>query len=343
MRRCRDCYPVRGLDRRRRPGFFRVTRPDELWHMDMTTVWTAAHGWVYLHVTVDWCTREIAGWTVDVRTRADEAIACVEGALLARNVPPQRLVLGTDNGSQFTARDFRKHLSARGVTHRRGGYRDPESQAFFESWFGQFKKRCAWRLQSSETRSPVWIAVMSGAWSRRPSHVSRSGAARSASTSAGEVGRDGVLGSFVGDRENALNQRRVRGFAVGGVAEHGTDRSEARVASPHGVATLVFEVVQEPADQRSVEIGEIELGWLCAGLGVGVGEQQTERVAVGAHGVRAGVQLAVESFGEERLQDRSERGHWSAPSWSALWWSALSGSRRCAASAISSGAADRYQ
>lgn len=147
MRQHRLLQPVRGLDRRRRPGYFRVTRPDELWHMDMTKVWTAAHGWVYLHVIVDCCTSEIAGWTVDVRTRSNEAIACVEGALLARNVPPRRLVLGTDNGSQFTARDFRKHLSARGVTHRRGGYRDPESQAFIESWFGQFKKRCAWRSE----------------------------------------------------------------------------------------------------------------------------------------------------------------------------------------------------
>jgi transposase InsO family protein len=45
--------PTRGNDRRCRPGFFRVTRPDELWHMDMTKVWTAAHGWVYLHVIVD--------------------------------------------------------------------------------------------------------------------------------------------------------------------------------------------------------------------------------------------------------------------------------------------------
>ena len=50
-------------------------------------------------------------------------------------------------GSQFTSRDFRRHLSARGITHRRGGYRDPESQAFIESWFGQFKKRLAWRSQ----------------------------------------------------------------------------------------------------------------------------------------------------------------------------------------------------
>ena len=37
--------------------------------------------------------------------------------------------------------------SARTSTHRRGGYRDPESQAFIESWFGQFKKRVAWRSE----------------------------------------------------------------------------------------------------------------------------------------------------------------------------------------------------
>lgn len=147
MRQHRLLQRTRGNDRRRRPGFFRVTRPDELWHMDMTKVWTAAHGWVYLHVIVDCCTREVTGWTIDTRTRTEEAIGCVEGAVLDRNVGPGVLVIGTDNGSQFTSRDFRKHLSARGVTHRRGGYRDPESQAFIESWFGQFKKRCAWRAE----------------------------------------------------------------------------------------------------------------------------------------------------------------------------------------------------
>jgi len=147
MRSHKLLQPIRSTGRRRRPGFFRVTRPDELWHMDMTKVWTAAHGWVYLHVIVDCCTREVCGWTVDVRTRSTEAIACVEAALLERQVPPSVLTLGTDNGSQFTSRDFRRHLSARGVTHRRGGYRDPESQAFIESWFGQFKKRCAWRAE----------------------------------------------------------------------------------------------------------------------------------------------------------------------------------------------------
>ncbi len=37
-----------------------------------------------------------------------------------------------------------------GVAHRRGGYRDPESQAFIESWFGKLKERCVW-LHEFET------------------------------------------------------------------------------------------------------------------------------------------------------------------------------------------------
>lgn len=147
MRAHRLLQPVRGLDRRRRPGFFRVTRPGELWHMDMTKVWTAQHGWVYLHAIVDCCSRELVGWNLELRGRAIEAIDCVEQAIIERSMRSGVLTLGTDNGTQFTSRDFRKHLSARGVTHRRGGYRDPESQAFIESWFGQFKKRCAWRSE----------------------------------------------------------------------------------------------------------------------------------------------------------------------------------------------------
>ncbi len=31
------------------------------------------------------------------------------------------------------------------MTHRRGGYRDPESQAFIESWFSKLKERCIGR------------------------------------------------------------------------------------------------------------------------------------------------------------------------------------------------------
>ena len=115
--------------------------------MDMTKVWTAQHGWVYLHAIVDCCTRELVSWALDLRGRSDEAIGCLDQAVAERRIRAGRLTLGTYNGTQFTLRPFRRHLSARGIAHRRGGYRDPESQAFIESWSGQFKRRMAWRAE----------------------------------------------------------------------------------------------------------------------------------------------------------------------------------------------------
>jgi putative transposase len=140
----------RPLERRKRPGFFRVERPRQLWQLDMSSVWVAEHGWCYLNAIIDCCTREIVGWSLELRCRADEAIAVVERATAMHGIEPGELVLGSDNGSAFTARRFRARLAELGITHRRGGYRDPESQAFIESWFGKLKQREVW-LNEYET------------------------------------------------------------------------------------------------------------------------------------------------------------------------------------------------
>jgi putative transposase len=154
--------PKRSEGRRRRPGYFQVTRPDELWHLDMTSVWVAEHGWCYLNAAIDCCTREITGWALEVRCRAPEAIAVIETAAAERGIGPGRLTLGTDNGSAFTSRAFRARLSELAITHRRGGYRDPESQAFIESWFSKLKQRCIWREEFEtldEARSVIGAYV----------------------------------------------------------------------------------------------------------------------------------------------------------------------------------------
>jgi putative transposase len=140
----------RPLERRKRPGFFRVERPRQLWQLDMTSVWVAEHGWTYLMAIVDCCTREIVAWSLELRCRADEAIAVVERAAAVHGIQPGELTLGSDNGSAFTARRFRAKLAELGIRHRRGGYRDPESQAFIESWFGKLKEREVW-LNEYET------------------------------------------------------------------------------------------------------------------------------------------------------------------------------------------------
>ena len=145
MRERRLIQRRRPLGRRRRPGFFRVERPNQLWHLDLTSVWVAEHGWVYLMAAIDCCTREIVAWHLETRCRAKEAIALIEHAARERAIAPGTLTLGTDNGSAFTARAFKAILAGLGIAHRRGGYRDPDSQAFIESWFGKLKQRCIWR------------------------------------------------------------------------------------------------------------------------------------------------------------------------------------------------------
>jgi putative transposase len=158
MREQRLIQRRRRLDRRRRPGFFQVSRPDELWHLDMTSVWVAEHGWCYLMAAIDCCTREIVAWHLELRCRAKESITLVDQAAAARGIRPGTLTLGTDNGSAFTARDFKLALSAGGIAHRRGGYRDPESQAFIESWFAKLKQRCVW-LHEFETLDQAREAI----------------------------------------------------------------------------------------------------------------------------------------------------------------------------------------
>ncbi len=107
MRDQRLIQPRRAVGRLRRPGYFRVERPAQLWHTDMTAVWVAEHGWCYLNAIIDCCTREIIGWSLETRCRAAEAIAVVERAISAEAIAPESLTLGTDNGSAYTARTFK--------------------------------------------------------------------------------------------------------------------------------------------------------------------------------------------------------------------------------------------
>jgi putative transposase len=145
MREHRLLQRHRQLGRRRRRGFFCVERPDQLWHMDMTSVWVAEHCWCYLNAIIDCCAREICAWSLDTRARAAEAIAVLDTAVADRGIQPETLTLGTDNGTALTAGTFPARLAQLGIQHRRGGYRDPESQACIESWFERLKRRCIWR------------------------------------------------------------------------------------------------------------------------------------------------------------------------------------------------------
>jgi hypothetical protein len=114
----------------------------------------------------------------------------------------------------------------------------------------------------------------------------------------------------------------------------GVDRSEPGVAGSGTVAPVVFEMGQERADQRRVEIIDVQLERLLAGLLAGEAQQQPERVAVGADRFRAGVALGDQTLSEERLEGGCERGHEStSPICPRRWLMCSSGS----------GTASKYQ
>jgi len=65
------------------------------------------------------------------------------------------------------------------------------------------------------------------------------------------------------------------------------DRTKAGVACADAVASIVFEVLEEGADQRRVEIVDVQLERLLAGPLVREAQKQPERVSVGGDRLRA--------------------------------------------------------
>ena len=76
-----------------------VTRPNQVWAMDITYV-PMARGFVYLVAVVDWFSRKVLAWRLSMTL---ETAPCVEALseALARHDRPT--IMNTDQGSQFTS------------------------------------------------------------------------------------------------------------------------------------------------------------------------------------------------------------------------------------------------
>ena len=160
------------------------------------------------------------------------------------------------------------------------------------------------RPVSSETRRPVWTASSSRAWSRRPVRVDRSGAASSASISASVRKRDDRLVEALGrDRQDPFDVGGVLGVAQRGEAEQGVDRGQPGVAGADAVAALASRGGRGTRRSAARPGRRGRAGRAaCRCCSCGEAQQQPEGVAVGGDRVRAGLALADQPLGEERLQ-----------------------------------------
>lgn len=118
---------------------FTVKRPDRVWVSDITYIWTR-NGWVYLAVVLDLFSRKVVGWAVSTRPDTAIVIAALAKAVRSRPYRRWRIMFHSDQGCQYTSKEFRLYLSDRGILQsmsRRGQCWD---NAVPESFFGTLKR-----------------------------------------------------------------------------------------------------------------------------------------------------------------------------------------------------------
>jgi putative transposase len=93
-----------------------LTRVDEVWSSDITYV-PMRHGFMYLTAVIDWFSRYVLSWRLSNTLEGRFCLEALDEAL-ARGRPE---IFNTDQGSQFTSREYTDRLEGAGVAVSRDG------------------------------------------------------------------------------------------------------------------------------------------------------------------------------------------------------------------------------
>jgi putative transposase len=87
-----------------------ITRPDQVWCSDITYI-PLQFGFMYLVAVMDWYSRYVISWRLSNSMDADFCVEALEEAL-SKGRPE---IFNTDQGSQFTSREFTQRLQSSDV------------------------------------------------------------------------------------------------------------------------------------------------------------------------------------------------------------------------------------
>jgi putative transposase len=117
---------------------FDVEAPDKAWVTDITYIRTM-EGFAYLAVVLDLYSRRVVGWSMQSRQTTDVVLQALHMAVWRRK-PKGRVLIHSDQGSQFTSMDWACFIRAHNLEHsmsRRGNCHD---NAVAESFFNLLKR-----------------------------------------------------------------------------------------------------------------------------------------------------------------------------------------------------------
>lgn len=92
-------------------------RPNQFWGIDMTKIRMATWGWLYLTIVLDWYTKEIIGYSLNMQSKTDDWLNALDNAVNyrfpngIRDNLKNRLFLISDNGCQPTSQRFMMNCS----------------------------------------------------------------------------------------------------------------------------------------------------------------------------------------------------------------------------------------
>lgn len=141
---------------------FSAKRANRYWVGDITYLWTG-EGWLYLATVLDLFSRKVIGWSISDKADTQLTLAALKDAIANRPFRRWRLMFHSDQGCQYTSKEFREFLTEEGVLQsmsRRGQCWD---NAAMESFFGSLKQETGlgrWPLSTAkETRYVIfdWI------------------------------------------------------------------------------------------------------------------------------------------------------------------------------------------
>jgi transposase InsO family protein len=127
----------------------RAKVPNQYWGTDMTKLKIQGWGWLYVHIVIDWYTKEIIGYHASLTSKASDWLAALNMAVNARF--PQGILdhkgkpkLISDNGCQPTSESFMKTCSQLKIKQIFTSWNNPKGNADTERFFRTLKEDLVW-------------------------------------------------------------------------------------------------------------------------------------------------------------------------------------------------------
>jgi putative transposase len=124
--------------------------PNHIWGTDMTKIKLSTYGWIYIHIILDWYTKEIIGYSLSSQSKTADWLDALHMAVNQRfpqgihETEHPRVFLVSDNGCQPTSLRYMEECSILKIKQIFTSWSNPKGNAETERVFRTIKEDLVW-------------------------------------------------------------------------------------------------------------------------------------------------------------------------------------------------------